>query len=103
MSTEFLDRLGTKLAALSSIMLYLRNHVHPDRDAAGTAYLIDINVAKGCKVVDGSGHVPAAPSLTRDSGARFWPLPPPGTSATTPTAWALCLHHRSPSQGSLCD
>jgi len=35
---------------LSSMMLYLRNHVHPDRDAARTAYFIDINVAKGCKV-----------------------------------------------------
>jgi hypothetical protein len=43
-------KVGTKLAALSSMMLYLRNHVHPDRDAARTAYFIDINVAKGCKV-----------------------------------------------------
>lgn len=42
--------VGTKLAALSSMMLYLRNHIHPDRDAARTAYFIDINVAKGCKV-----------------------------------------------------
>jgi hypothetical protein len=31
-------------------MLYLRNHVHADRDSARTAYFIDINVAKGCKV-----------------------------------------------------
>jgi hypothetical protein len=43
-------KVGTKLAALSSMMLYLRNHVHPDRDATRTAYFIDINVAKGCKV-----------------------------------------------------
>lgn len=43
-------KVGTKLAALSSMMLYLRNHVHADRDAARTAYFIDINVAKGCKV-----------------------------------------------------
>jgi len=43
-------KIGTKLAALSSMMLYLRNHVHPDRDAARAAYFIDINVAKGCKV-----------------------------------------------------
>jgi hypothetical protein len=43
-------KLGTKLAALSSMMLYLRNHVHADRDAARTAYFIDINLAKGCKV-----------------------------------------------------
>jgi hypothetical protein len=41
---------GTKLGALSSMMLYLRNHIHPDRDATRTEYFIDINVAKGCKV-----------------------------------------------------
>lgn len=45
-----LIKVGTKLAALSSMMLYLRNHIHPDRDAGRTAYFIDINVAKGCKV-----------------------------------------------------
>lgn len=43
-------KVGDKLAALSSMMLYLRNHVHPDRDAARTDYFIDINVAKGCKI-----------------------------------------------------
>ena len=43
-------KVGTKLAALSSMMSYLRKHIHPDRDAARTAYFIDINVAKGCKV-----------------------------------------------------
>ncbi len=43
-------RVGTKLAALSSMMLYLRNHIHADRDASRRAYFVDINVAKGCKV-----------------------------------------------------
>jgi hypothetical protein len=43
-------KVGTKLAALSSMMLYLRNHVHPDRDTTRTAYFIDVNVARGCKV-----------------------------------------------------
>lgn len=43
-------KVGDKLAALSSLMLYLRNHVHPDRDAQRTPYFIDINVAKGCKI-----------------------------------------------------
>jgi len=43
-------KVGTKLAALSSMMLYLRNHIHADRDASRKAYFIDINVAKGCKV-----------------------------------------------------
>jgi hypothetical protein len=48
--TQGIIKVGTKLAALSSMMLYLRNHVHPDRDAKRTAYFIDINVAKGSKV-----------------------------------------------------
>lgn len=43
-------KVGTKIAALSSMMLYLRNHIHPDRDISREAYFIDINVAKGCKV-----------------------------------------------------
>jgi hypothetical protein len=43
-------RVGTKLAALSSMMLYLRNHIHADRDVSRRAYFVDINVAKGCKV-----------------------------------------------------
>ena len=41
---------GTTLAALSSLMLYLRNHVHPEREIAQQDFFIDINVAKGCKV-----------------------------------------------------
>jgi len=32
------------------MMLYLRNHIHADRDASRRAYFIDINVAKDCKV-----------------------------------------------------
>jgi hypothetical protein len=48
--TADIIKTGTKLAALSSMMLYLRNHVHPDRDVNRTEYFIDINVAKGCKV-----------------------------------------------------
>ena len=43
-------QVGTRLAALSSLMLYLRNHIHADRDASQIEYFIDINVAKGCKV-----------------------------------------------------
>jgi hypothetical protein len=43
-------QVGTKLAAFSSMMLYLRNHIHADRDASRRAYFVDINVAKGCKV-----------------------------------------------------
>jgi hypothetical protein len=39
---------GTKLAALSSVMLYFRNHIHADKTR--TEYFVDLNVAKGCKV-----------------------------------------------------
>jgi hypothetical protein len=41
---------GTPIAALSSLMLYLRNHVHADRALNIAEYYIDINVANGCKV-----------------------------------------------------
>src|SRR5260370_1419716 len=41
---------GTRIAALSSLMLYLRNHIHADRASSSTEYYIDINVANGCKV-----------------------------------------------------
>jgi len=41
---------NTKLAALSSLLCFMRNHVHPDRDAQRLNYFIDMNVAKGCKV-----------------------------------------------------
>jgi len=43
-------QVGTKLAALSSLMLYLRNFVHADRQASQTEYFIDMNVANGCRV-----------------------------------------------------
>jgi hypothetical protein len=39
---------GTKLAALSSVMLYFRNHIHADKTRA--EYFVDLNVAIGCKV-----------------------------------------------------
>ena len=41
---------NTKLAALSSLLCFMRNHVHPDRDVQRADYFIDMNVAKGCKV-----------------------------------------------------
>jgi len=40
---------GSRLAALGSLLLYLRKHIHADRDAARAEYFIDINVARGCK------------------------------------------------------
>jgi hypothetical protein len=43
-------RLGTRLTALATMMLYFRNHVHPGRDMLRTDYFVDINVAKGIKV-----------------------------------------------------
>ena len=43
-------RLGTNLAALSSFMLYFRNHVHADRTANRREFFIDMNTAKGCRV-----------------------------------------------------
>lgn len=47
--TAGLIRVGTRLAALCSLILYLRNHVHADRAASQTEFFIDMNVAKGCK------------------------------------------------------
>ncbi len=40
-------RVGTELSALSSLMLHLRNYLHPDLQRQD--YLIDINTAKGCR------------------------------------------------------
>jgi hypothetical protein len=40
---------GSRLAALCSLVLFLRNHVHPDRDVKRDLYFVDINVARGCK------------------------------------------------------
>jgi len=42
-------KLGTRLCALATILLYFRNHVHPDKEIARTDYFIDMNVAKGLK------------------------------------------------------
>ncbi len=42
-------RTGTRLAALSTLMNYLRKHIHPDRETRWKEYFVDINVAKGCK------------------------------------------------------
>jgi len=40
----------TNLAALSSLLVYMRNHLHPGLDVQRLQYFIDMNVAKGCKV-----------------------------------------------------
>lgn len=40
---------GSKLSALSSLMLHLRNYVHADLDSRRTEYYLDMNTAKGCK------------------------------------------------------
>ncbi len=39
----------TNLAALSSLLCFMRNHIHPGRNAKRLNYFIDMNVAKGCK------------------------------------------------------
>lgn len=41
---------NTKLAALSSLLCFMRNHLHPGQDAQRLKYFVDMNVAKGCKV-----------------------------------------------------
>jgi hypothetical protein len=41
---------GTRVSALSSLMLHLRNYVHADLGSQRIDYLIDISTAKGCKV-----------------------------------------------------
>lgn len=43
-------RPDSKLAALSSLLCFMRNHLHPGLDAKRSNYFIDMNVAKGCKV-----------------------------------------------------
>jgi len=43
-------KLDTKIGCLSSLLCFMRNHVHPDRDIQRLDYFIDMNVAKGCKV-----------------------------------------------------
>ena len=66
-------KVGDKLSCLSSLMLYLRNHIHADRDAERTPYFIDINVAKGCKAaVDWvmADLLSGMPSLTSSQSAH---------------------------------
>lgn len=41
---------GTRLAALSSLLCFMRNHLHPGLDSQRLRYFVDMNVAKGCKV-----------------------------------------------------
>jgi hypothetical protein len=42
-------KLDTKIAALSSLLCFMRNHVHPGRDIKRQHYFINMEVAKGCK------------------------------------------------------
>lgn len=41
--------VGTRLCALTTILHYFRNHIHPNKDLMRTGYFIDLNVAKGLK------------------------------------------------------
>jgi hypothetical protein len=42
-------QLDTRIAALSSLLSFMRNHVHPGRDIQRQHYFINMKVAKGCK------------------------------------------------------
>src|SRR5260370_4650254 len=42
-------KLDTRIAALSSLLCFMRNHVHPGRDIKRQHYFINMEVAKGCK------------------------------------------------------
>jgi hypothetical protein len=42
-------KVGTRLCALTTILLYFRNHVHPYKEITRTEYFIDLNAAKGLK------------------------------------------------------
>lgn len=76
---------GTRIAALASLMLYQRNHIHADRASGLTHYYIDLHVANGCKValdwaiseMSGSGGTPpavfTAPSLTAPRSQALQP------------------------------
>lgn len=48
---EKIIRVGTRLSVLSSMVLYFRNYVHANRQADQSEYIIDMNVAKGTKVM----------------------------------------------------
>jgi len=39
----------SRIAALSSLLLFMRNHIHPGRNIKRQHYFINMNVAKGCK------------------------------------------------------
>jgi len=41
---------GSRVSALSSLVLHLWNYIHADLGSRRTEYLIDISTAKGCKV-----------------------------------------------------
>jgi hypothetical protein len=41
---------NSRLAALSSLLCFMRNHLHPGLDVRRLHYFIDMNVAKGCKI-----------------------------------------------------
>jgi hypothetical protein len=40
---------GSRLAALCSVLLYMRNHLHPGVNVQRTDYFLDFNVARGCR------------------------------------------------------
>jgi len=42
-------KLDTRIAALSSLLCFMRNHVHPDENIKRQHYFINMEVAKGCK------------------------------------------------------
>ncbi len=48
--TKGLIVVGTRLCAVATMLLYFRNHVHPDRETARQEYFIDMNVARGLKI-----------------------------------------------------
>ena len=43
-------RRGSRISALSSLMLYFRNHVHADVASQRTEFFIGLGTAKGCRV-----------------------------------------------------
>ena len=43
-------KLNTRIAALSSLLCFMRNHVHPGLDIKRQNYFINMDVAKGCKM-----------------------------------------------------
>jgi hypothetical protein len=41
--------VGTRLCALTTMLHYFRNHIHPNKEITRNGYFIDLNVAKGLK------------------------------------------------------